>query len=66
MMIKTIKQLRESFWLYVADDEMRKEYRKRKTQNDYSTDIRVAWVDYVDSMQKSGYITRKLADRAIL
>lgn len=62
----TIKQLRESFWMLVADDKMRKEYRKRKTQNDYSTDIRVAWVDYVDSMQKSGYITRKQAFRATL
>lgn len=36
----TIKELRKMFWAEVATDEMRKEYRSRKTQNDYSTDVR--------------------------
>lgn len=53
----TIKELRKYFWENVADQEMRKEYRARKTQNDYSTDIRCAWVDFTYHAYKSGWIT---------
>ena len=44
-------------------------YHKRKkgyTQNDYSTDVRIAWVDFVDMMHHNGQINEKLADRATL
>ena len=41
----TIKELRKMFWAEIATDEMRKEYRSRKTQNDYSTDVHVlGWI----------------------
>ena len=54
------------FWDEIATDEMRKEYRTRKTQNDYSCDIRCAFVDFVDSLAKDGQITWKQADNLTL
>lgn len=63
----TIKELRKMFWAEVATDEMRKEYRSRKTQNDYSTDVRCAWVDFAYSAYLNGWITKKQwNDRATL
>ena len=37
-----------------------------RTQNQYSADIRMAFVDFVDQLQKSGEISVRLADRATL
>lgn len=62
----TIKDLRKMFWTTIATNEMKKEFRVRKTQNDYSCDIRCMWVDFVDSAMKNGWITEKQASRAIL
>ena len=54
------------FWREVATPEMLSEYRVRKTQNDYSTDIRCAWVDFTDYACKSGMITEKQYNNATL
>lgn len=54
------------FWSEVATPEMRAEYSVHKTQNDYSTDIRCAWVDFTDWACKSGMITQKQCDNATL
>ena len=62
----TLEELREMFWSEIATPEMRAEYRAYKTQNDYSTDIRCAWVDFTDWAGKSGMITEKQADNATL
>ena len=62
----TLRELRKMFWSEVATPEMKSEYRVRKTQNDYSTDIRCAWVDFTDYACKSGIITEKLYNRATL
>ena len=62
----TLKELREMFWREVATPEMRAEYRTRKTQNDYSTNTRCAWVEFVDYAQGSGIITEKQASNATL
>ena len=62
----TQKELRKIFWREVATPEMRSEYRTRKTQNDYSTDVRCAWVDFTDYMYKSGTITEKQYNKATL
>ena len=62
----TQKELREIFWSEIATPEMRAEYRTRKTQNDYSTDIRCAWVDFVDYAYECGMITEKQASKATL
>lgn len=62
----TLKELRKMFWREVATPEMLTEYRVRKTQNDYSTDIRGAWVDFTDYAYKSGLITEKQCNNATL
>ena len=62
----TLEELREMFWSEIAAPEMRAEYRAYKTQNDYSTDIRCAWVDFTDWACKSGMITEKQCNNAIL
>lgn len=62
----TLKELRKMFWSEVATPEMKSEYRVRKTQNDYSTYIRCAWVDFTDYACKSGMITEKQYNRATL
>lgn len=60
----TIKQVRESFWALFP--EFAQEYRKTYRQNQYKTDIRVAFCDYVDYLQKSGEISESLAYRVTL
>lgn len=62
----TLKELRKMFWSEVATPKMLTEYRVRKTQNDYSTDIRCAWTDFTDWACKSGMITEKQCNNAIL
>jgi len=62
--MKTISQVRESFW----DDhpEFRKHYRKTYRQNQYSATIRTAWGFYVDMLERNSLISEKLAKRATL
>lgn len=62
----TLKELRKMFWREVATPEMLLEYGEEKTQNDYSTDIRCAWVDFTDYACKSGMITEKQYNNATL
>lgn len=62
--MKTITEIRESFW--AAFPKFAALRRSRKRQNEYPTDVRVAFVDYVDSLERSGEITEKLASRATL
>lgn len=64
MNIKTVTQLRASFW--ESHPDFKQFYRKTWTQNQYCADIRMAWVFYVDMMMKDGHITSQLANRAIL
>lgn len=61
-----LKQVRDIFWAEIVTEEEKKEYRVRKTQNDYSTDIRCKFVDFVDYLCKNGNITQKQADRYTL
>ena len=56
--------LRRSFWL--AHPALRHQYRSNKRQNQYPTDIRIAWCDYVDAMAREGAISDDLAARATL
>lgn len=64
--ITTQRELRASFW---RDNPQ----CSRRTIPDYSgigrmhcTDTRVAFCDYLDSLQRSGLISEALADRATL
>lgn len=62
--MKTITQVRKSFWQ--SFPQFKTEFRTRKRQNQYSTDCRCCFVDYVDQLQKSGEISEKLAKRVTL
>ena len=62
------KQLRAAFWLDhpSLDQEARADGTRSKSQNHQCTDIRVAFCDYVDMLERSGQITEALAFRATL
>lgn len=62
--MKTITEIRAAFWQ--AHPEFRGEYRTHKRQNDYSTDIRCCFVDWLDLIRKDGLISDWLADKATL
>jgi len=62
--MKTITEVRKAFW--EAHPEFEEDYRVKKRQNDYKTDIRVSFVDYVDHLNKAGEISEKLARRVTL
>jgi hypothetical protein len=62
--MKTISEVRKSFWLTFT--EFKSEYRAKKRQNSYNATIRSAFVDYVDSLAKDGTISYKLANRVTL
>lgn len=74
-MITTQKDLRAAFWeahpqykrgvKFAGMANGRKLYVE-KTQNEYPTDVRVAWCDFVDNMRRNGQISEALAGRATL
>jgi len=62
--MKTFKEIRASFW--ENHPQFKEHYRKTYTQNQYCTDIRCAFVDYVDYLLKSEVIAEKLANNVTL
>ncbi len=60
----TQASVRDSFWNIYT--QFQGDYRSRKRQNDYKADIRMAFVDFVDDLQKSGQISEALASRVTL
>lgn len=53
------KEIRQSFWNTFP--EFKVDYKRGKTQNDYCCDIRCTFVEYVESLRRSGEITEKQA-----
>ena len=66
--MKTINQVRANYWSYLQETrpELAAQRRSRKSQNDYVTDIRLMFCDYVDQLRRSGEITEQLANRVTL
>ena len=64
----TQKQIRASFWAYIKETmpEYLKEYKASKRQNEYFTDIRVSFTQYIDMLAKDGIISDKLAHKVTL
>jgi hypothetical protein len=62
--MKTQKEVRNAFW--EAFPQFAKERRSRKRQNDYYTDIRCSFVDFVDQLRKDNQISEPLANRVTL
>ena len=63
--IKTQSQVRESFWAFLREINpgLAAKYRRTKRQNDYPTDIRVNFVDFVDTLRRNRQISESLAYR---
>jgi len=62
--MKTITEIRESFW--TLNHDFASHRRSKKRQNDYNATIRTAFCDYLDYLCKSRQISEKLAGRATL
>jgi hypothetical protein len=62
--MKTQAEVRKSFWNTYS--QYAQYYKKSKRQNEYMTDIRCAFVDYIDSLRRDGIISEKLANRVTL
>ena len=60
----TKKEVRQLFW--ESFPQFNNEYRTRKSQNDYSTDCRCAFVEFTDSLVKNGQISQKLSENCTL
>lgn len=61
---KTIAQVRRAFW--ENHPEFKSEYRKTYTQNQYRTDIRVTFCDFIEVLSRDGLITPKMAQKITL
>jgi hypothetical protein len=55
-------QLRSAFWRAFPQFQRRRD----ATQNDYKTDIRVTWCDFIEAARSNCEITDSLAQRATL
>jgi hypothetical protein len=61
-MITTQKALRNEFWY------QHPQYKRVSgwKQNNYHTDIRIAWCEWIDDMYQSDQISKGLVERATL
>lgn len=62
--MKTFKEIRLSFW--ESNPQFKSEYKKTYKQNQYRTDIRVSFCDYIDHLQKDDIISESVANRITL
>lgn len=63
--MKTQTEVRQAFWLTFLVEGKPSEYRGKR-QNDLPVNLRMAFVDYVDSLCKDGIISSKLASSVTL
>lgn len=62
--MNTQTEIRDSFW--ETFPQFAPERRTRKRQDDYRADIRMSFIDYVDSLRRDGQISEALASRVTL
>jgi hypothetical protein len=60
----TFPQIRKMFWN--DNPQFKNEYRKTYKQNQYNTDIRCTFVDFLDYLYKDGHITKNQANKCTL
>lgn len=60
----TFKQIRDLF--FEEFPEFQRERKYRKSQNEYSTNCRVYWCDFVEMLRRNGDITESQANRIVL
>lgn len=59
------QQIREAFWQTFCVNGVPREFRGKR-QNDLPTDVRCAFVDFVDHLAREGTISESLASRVTL
>lgn len=59
-----IVEVRRAFWR--ENPELWRHYRAGRRQNAYPADVRVAFVEWVDALERAGRITEGLASRVTL
>ena len=64
-MMTTQADVRDAFWLTFCVEGKPREYRGKR-QNDLPADLRMAFCDYVDGLQRDGTISEALASRVTL
>ena len=66
--MRTQKEVRQAFWQYLSEvaPELYKIGKRSKRQNEQCTDIRCAFVDWLDSIHRDGLITDKQAQNYTL
>ncbi len=59
--MKTQNEVRKNFWAYLQEvsPNLYAKSKRSKRQNEQITDIRCSFVDYLDSLHRSGQITDK-------
>jgi len=62
----TQTQVRDAFWLEVMGNDGKPRRFRGKGHNELPADVRVKFCDFVDSLQKSGRISDRLAERVTL
>ncbi len=60
----TQKEVRAAFW--EQHPQFKHEYRTRKKQNEYRTDVRVTFCDFVESLRRNNEISKTLANNVTL
>lgn len=64
--ITTQTQVRSTFWETSGFERVRTPRGRWLTQNEYSADVRCAFVDFVDHLAREGTISEALAQRVTL
>lgn len=59
-------QVRAAFWQGSAFKQVRTPRGRYLTQNEYTADVRMEWVDFVDMLARDGHISEALAQRVTL
>lgn len=62
----TQAEVRMSFWENIEGLNRTKELKYKRQTGDFRTDTRCSFVDYVDSLEKDGKISEKLAFKVTL
>jgi len=60
--MNSLKQVNTSFRAFCRENNI--ELRRGKPQNEQPADTRMVYVDYIDSLERSGVISRNLANNS--
>ena len=67
-MYTTQKQIRKAFWQHLKEGnpELYAEGKRSKPQNEQVTDVRCAFVQFIDELAKDGQITEEMNQKVTL